>query len=205
MKKDSFFYMALPTKSKQKNMCLYTMKSDTSQHWTTKDLRNMINFKSFISFYSAVNSGYSDTAQTNKQLRTAFGTNFIDSLTTREKYFTKAEKLNYNYNIDRIKLLYGDLIYEKINILNEDTVNLSYKLILKDIKAMYFQNISADKKISIDKIKDKNSYLIAFKYDILKKIVQYEIIDISTKNEITLKLKTVSAKQYKADIDKLWN
>lgn len=205
MKKDSVFYMALPTKNKQKDMELFTMKSDTSRHWTTKGLRNMANMKSFMGFYYILNGGYADTAQTNRQLRTAFGTNFLDSLTTRANYFTKAEKLNYNYNIDKIKLLYGDLGYEKINVLNPDSVNLSYRLILKDIKALYFQKFSADKSISIDKIKGKNTYLIAFKYDILKNIVQYDIIDISNTNEITLKLKTVGAKQYKDNVDKLWN
>jgi hypothetical protein len=205
LKKDSVFYMALPTKNKQKDMDLYTMNSDTSKHWTTKELRNMANFKYVMDFYYTVNDGSTDTMQTNRQLRRAFGYNFLDSLTTKANYFTKAEKLNYNYNIDKLKLLYGDLGYEKINVLNLDTVNLSYRLILKDIKALYFQIFSADKSFSIDKIKGKNSYLIAFKYDILKNIVQYDIIDISNTNEITLKLKTVSAEQYKDNVNKLWN
>ena len=205
IKKDSVFYMALPTKNKKKNMDLYSMKSDTSKHWSKNELRNLLTMKFVMSFFYGLNGDYGDTAQTNKALRRAFGNNFLDTLNTKANYFSKIEKINYNYNIDKIQLLYNELAYEKLFVSNPDTLRMNYRLILKDIKALYFQNNSDDANFSIDKIKNKKSYLIAFNYDILKNIVQYDVVDVSSKNEVRLNLKTVSAQQYKDAIDKLWN
>lgn len=205
MKKDSVFYMALPTKSKQNNMSLYTMNSDTARHWTTKELQNMMRSKRLLGFYYMINGGNADTAQTNKMLKRAFGNNFLDTLNTRSKYFANAEKLNYSYNIDKLIEKYGDLTFEKISVYNPDSIKLSYTLVLKERKAVYLQNTSSDNLISIDKIKNRKSFLIVYKYDILKNIVQYDIVDVSDLNETTLKMKTATVKQYKAELNKLWN
>ena len=205
LKKDSTFYMTLPTTSKQNNTSLYVMNSDTGKTWSNPQLAKYM-YSKIMGFYYMLNGDTKDTAKANITLRKTFCNKFLDTLEKRANYFIRAENLNYSYNVDRLIEKYGELTYDDFTVSIQDTLNLSYRLVLKDMKAVYYQNNSSENILTLKKIKSKKTFLVAYKYDILKNIVQYDVVDVTELKEVNLRLKTVTSKKYKTDLNSaIWN
>lgn len=205
LKDNASMFVAIPTNNKQTDMLLYKQSTDTSSYWnldfeesypkgTPHSPKN-----SESGLFSFTNRNNIDSNQLSKRLIKSFGNKFADTLNARGKYFFSAQTFGY-YNIDKeLKQNKVDTVVAK----NNESVNLTYKMIINNKKSIYFQQTTSAKEIFIKRLIDENSTLIAYKFDILENIVQYDIQSVSNLSELKISLKTKTLEDFKNELKKL--
>ena len=231
MKKDSLFYISIPTENKVDGMELYTLPNDTSKEWNklykfNQQMDKMDYWKFLI--LSQLNARGIDTAKLTMLNYKKYERMFIDSLNKPFKqrndsinaiykkqrdslewiskyYFIMANDFTF-YNIDKIiSELYNkygkEQAFDSVLVSNTVEDTLLYMVVLNKNKAKYFQMFSTDEQMKIPFVKDYKSTLVVKKTDPLDKIVYYDIIDLENK-PITINLKMTTKEEFRKLIKK---